>query len=400
MTNRTRIRRAITGSIDAAAHDIVEFASELIAVPTENPPGAEYEACSERIAERLARLGLAVDVLELAAGRKAVTAGVGEGRTVYLHGHYDVVPASAPGQFEPRVSEGRLWGRGSADMKGAISAMAFAVAALASAGLDGRVELVLVPDEESGGALGSERLLRGGRLGRDGIAAILGEPTGGRIWSAHRGALTLRVSLHGEPAHVGLQHEGRNAFEAAIPLLRDLQRLKATVEARRTAWPAGGPDAQRSILMLGGEVEGGHQFNVVPDRFAFTIERRFNPEERLEDVSAELHGVIEAARARGQDADVVVIQQAVASAVDAGSPLVSRLSRAVQHVTGTAPACELCPGLLESRFYSEASVPAVAYGPGDLEVSHGPAEHVQIARLIEHAKVYALAAADLLDTEA
>jgi succinyl-diaminopimelate desuccinylase len=396
MRNTLAIREAIAESIDAAAGEIVEFASELIAFPTENPPGAAYEACSDHIAERLSRLGLTVEVLELAPGRRAVLAGVGEGKTVYLHGHYDVVPASAKGQFEPRVSDGRLWGRGSSDMKGAVSAMAFALAALASAELDGRVEIVLVPDEESGGKLGSELLLQSGRLGRNGVAAILGEPTGGRIWNAHRGALTLRVTLRGKPAHVGLQHEGRNAFEAAIPLLHELHRLKIAVEAERTGWPTEDEDAQRSILMLGGEVEGGHQFNVVPDRFSFTIERRFNPEEYLEEVTAELYKIIEANVDRRDDVDVSMIQQAIPSGVKADADLVKRLSRAAEVVTGRSPVCQLCPGLLESRFYWEAGVPVVAYGPGDLEVSHGPAESVDIGRLIEDSKVYALTAAGLL----
>ena len=390
------IAEGITESIDAAAGDIVELASELIAFATENPPGAAYDLCSDHIAQRLSGLGLTVEVLEPAPGRQVLLAGVGKGRTVYLHGHYDVVPESMPGQFEPRVSDGRLWGRGSADMKGAIAAMSFATRALAAAELDGRVEIVLVPDEESGGTLGSELLLRSGRLGRNGVAAILGEPTGGRIWNAHRGAITLRATVLGKPAHVGLQHEGRNAFEAAIPLLHELHRLKFAVESRRTGWPTDNEEERCSILMLGGEVAGGHQFNVVPDRFSFTIERRFNPEEDLEEVRTELYDVIEASMIGRDDVEVHVIQQARPSGVPADSDLVTSLSRASQVVTGTSPECRLCPGLLESRFYSEANVPVVAYGPGDLEVSHGPSESVEIARLIQHTKVYALTAAGLL----
>jgi succinyl-diaminopimelate desuccinylase len=390
------VRGALAESIDASAPDIVDFASELIAIPTENPPGAHYERCSDLIATRLERLGLSVEVVELAAGRRAVLAGAGRGRTVYLHGHYDVVPASVPGQFEPRVSDGRLWGRGSADMKGAVSAMTYALAALAATELDGRVEIVLVPDEESGGEHGSELLLQRGRLGRDGVAAILGEPTGGTIWNAHRGAFTVRVTFRGRPAHVGLQHEGCNAFEAAIPLLRELEALKSSVETRRTAWSTGSEDERRSILMLGGEVDGGHQFNVVPDRFSFTIERRFNPEEDLDEEKNRLLEIIDAHVSRCDEIDVSIIQQAPSSGIDAGSDLVASLVEAAEAVTGSAPECRLCPGLLESRFYSRAGVPAVAYGPGDLEVSHGPSESVDVGRLVDHAKVYALTAAKLL----
>jgi acetylornithine deacetylase/succinyl-diaminopimelate desuccinylase-like protein len=238
--------------------------------------------------------------------------------------------------------------------------------------------------------------LQKGRLGRNGIAAILGEPTGGVIWNAHRGALTLRVTFRGKPAHVGLQHEGSNAFEAAIPLLHALNARKHAVEARLTAWTTGTDEGRRSILMLGGEVAGGHQFNVVPDRFTFTIERRFNPDEDADEERRTLLELIDAHTPSAGDVEVSVIQQAVPSGVDADSDLVRGLGTAAETVTGRSPHCRLCPGLLESRFYSAAGVPAVAYGPGELEVSHGPSESVEVARLIDHAKVYALTAAGLL----
>jgi len=392
----TELAPRLQARIDASAEDLVAFASELIAFPTENPPGGAFEACADHLAGRLASLGLWVEVVPLAESRRAIFAGVGEGPTVYLHGHYDVVPASAPGQFDPRVEDGRLWGRGAADMKAAIAAMAFAAAAVAPLELGGRVELALVPDEESGGRLGSEALLRSGRLGRGGIAAILGEPTGGTIWSAHRGALTLRVTLRGRPAHVGLQHRGRNAFEAALPVLAELGRVKAEVEERRTAWPAASDAERRSILMLGGEVEGAHQFNVVPDRFSFTVERRFNPEEDPEEERARLFEAIERSAGADAEVDVTVIQEARASGVEGDSELVTCLRRAAGAVRGEAPACRLCPGLLESRFYAEADVPVVAFGPGELEVSHGPSENVDVSRVVEDAKVYALTAAELL----
>jgi acetylornithine deacetylase/succinyl-diaminopimelate desuccinylase-like protein len=172
--------------------------------------------------------------------------------------------------------------------------------------------------------------------------------------------------------------------------------LKTAVQAARTDWPTGNEDERRSILMLGGEVDGGHQFNVVPDRFSFTIERRFNPEERLEAMKAELYEVIEATTDGACDVEVVPIQEAMSSGVEADSDLVKGVIRAAEVVRGRAPACRLCPGLLESRFYSAAGVPVVAYGPGDLEVSHGPTESVAIGRLIEDAKIYALTAAGLL----
>jgi acetylornithine deacetylase/succinyl-diaminopimelate desuccinylase family protein len=386
----------VIASIVGSADERVAFARDLVAVPTENPPGKAYPACVDVLTTHLERLGLPWEALTLGPDRAAVMAGVGTGRTLYLHGHYDVVPASRPGQFDPKVADGRLVGRGSGDMKGGIAAMACALAALREVDLPGRVELVVVPDEETGGAGGSRRLAALQRLGRNGVGAILAEPTSGVIWNASRGAVTLRVTVRGRPAHVGLHFRGANAFEGALPVLAALDALKRQVETRRTSF-AVEPDAARaSILMLGGEVAGGHQFNVVPDRFSFTVERRFNPEEDLDTERARLLETIGAGTPDGVDLDVEVLQEASSGAVVDGDGLVASLSAAVEAVTGGSAACRLCPGLLETRFYAEVGVPAVAYGPGELELAHGPEESVSIGRLSECAEIYARAALALL----
>lgn len=389
----------VIASIAETAEERVDFTRDLVAVPTENPPGKAYPACLAALATHLERLGLSCETVSLASDRAAVLAAVGTGPTLYLHGHYDVVPASRPGQFHPTLAGGRVVGRGSGDMKGGIAAMACALAALRDVDLSGRVALVLVPDEETGGARGSRRLAEMGRLGRDGVGAILAEPTSGVIWNASRGALTLRVTLRGHPAHVGLHFQGANAFERALPLLAALEELKREVETRRTAF-AVEPDAARaSILMLGGEVAGGHQFNVVPDLFSFTVERRFNPEEDLETERARLLRTIESATPDGAELDVEILQEASASAADDDEPLVASVGAAIEAVTGCTAARRLCPGLLETRFYAQAGVPAVAYGPGELELAHGPEESVSTERMTECAEIYARTALQLLRRE-
>jgi succinyl-diaminopimelate desuccinylase len=176
-----------------------------------------------------------------------------------------------------------------------------------------------------------------------------------------------------------------------------LEGLKREVEARRTSFDVEPDAARASILMLGGEVAGGHQFNVVPDRFSFTVERRFNPEEALEAERGRLRHIIEAARSGGAELDVELLQEAPSSAVSAGDPLVASLGAAIEAVTGRAAPCRLCPGLLEKRFYARAGVPAVAYGPGELELAHGPDESVAVARLEECAEIYARTALTLLE---
>jgi succinyl-diaminopimelate desuccinylase len=382
---------------------IVDLTSRLVAIPTENPPGRAYAECVELLESELGALDLPCEVIRVPETgeypRYVLLSGIGTGSTMYLHGHYDVVPASRPGQFDPVIRNGRIEGRGASDMKGGIAAMVYALYALRPEELGGRLELVLVPDEETGGRQGSGFLADCARLSRDGIGAIVGEPTSGVVWNANRGAVTLRVRVTGRPAHVGLQHQGRNAFEGALPILAELQAMKARVERHRTSFKIVPEAAEHSILMLGGEVTGGHQFNTVPEHFSFTVERRFNPEEELEAEKELLLEAIDGARPDWVEVEVEVIQVGASSSTDADGALGRALADSIQEVTGKRPSFELCPGLLETRFYSQRGVPALAFGPGVLSVSHGPEEYVEVGRLVESSEIYALTALRLLQSE-
>src|SRR5437773_3791894 len=132
--------------------------------------------------------------------------------------------------------------------------MLYAILALKECGaeLNGQIALTLVPNEETGGEGGSAWLAARGRLGRGGIGMLLAEPNSGVVWNASRGALSLRVRVFGKSAHVGLQHQGENAFERMHSVVGRLQQLKRTVEKRTAAFNVGAAQARNSILMLGG----------------------------------------------------------------------------------------------------------------------------------------------------
>lgn len=313
-------------------------------------------------------------------------------------GHYDVVPAQSPDQFRPRRVGGNLVGRGSSDMKSGLAAMLYAAHALRSAGarLRGRVGLTIVPDEETGGRRGSAYLDRTGRLGKNGIGMLLGEPTSGVVWIGCRGALSLRVRTRGREAHVGLQHQGINAFEKMLPVAQALLELKREVERRATSHAITPAAARHSILLVGGRCEAGSNFNVVPGECTLTVDRRFNPEESLEDERRRLFDQFDRLRASGADLEVEVFQEGHACATSQADPLGRALASAIVEVCGRPPRFELCPGLLEIRFYAARGIPAFAYGPGTLELAHGPRESVRVKRILECARVYALTALDVL----
>ena len=396
-------RLALAQALDARKKDILAFATDLIRIASENPPGTHYRECAERIREELDRLGLAYQIVE-APGfperpRYNFLSFHGDGqRTLYFHGHSDVVPAQSREQYTPRIENDRLVGRGSADMKAGVAGMIYAAALLKACAipLNGRLGLCIVADEETGGRGGSRYLDEVGLLGKDAFGMLTPEPTSGVVWNANRGAITLRITVKGKYAHVGLQHEGVNAFERMLEVARALQALKAEVEKRRTAYRIVPEEAAHSILMLGGRVEGGTNFNVVPDACSFTVERRFNPEEDLETEKARLLSLLETCKERGIGMDVEILQEACSSGVSEDHPVAQALAETVETVIGERPRFTMCPGLLEIRWYARKGIPAFAYGPGLLEVSHGPHEAITVERIYQHTLIYALTAARLL----
>src|SRR5262249_40459336 len=160
---------------------------------------------------------------------------------IYFHGHYDVVPAQSAEQFQPLRKGNFVFGRGSCDMKGGIVAMLYAISALKEMGGEpkGSVGLTLVPDEETGGERGSAWIAQQGFISRDAIGMLLPEPTSGVAWNANRGAISLRVRVFGKSAHVGMQHQGENAFERMHAVVERLLELKRKVEQRSTAFASG-----------------------------------------------------------------------------------------------------------------------------------------------------------------
>jgi len=374
---------------------MTEWTRRLVALSTENPPGNHYGEAVGEIVQRLKELNFE----DTRVVGDCVLSFIGEGdRTLYFSGHYDVVPAQDRAQFEPHVKGVNLFGRGSSDMKSGLAAMTYAAKAIRDCQqpLHGRIGLVFVADEETAGPRGSRDLAARGLLGTNGIGMLTPEPTGGVVWNANRGALTLRVTVKGKSAHVGRQFEGVNAFEQMLSVCDGLRELKTAVEARTTSYRIAPEAARRSILMMGGQVAAGKNFNVVPEQCSFTIDRRMNPEEDFATEKRRLLEVLDEARAQGVDLAVETLQEGPSAGTSEDVALGRVLASSIREATGREARFEMCPGLLETRFYAERGIPAFAYGPGLLTVSHGPNEFVPVDRIVECAKVYALTAVRLL----
>jgi acetylornithine deacetylase/succinyl-diaminopimelate desuccinylase-like protein len=274
--------------------------------------------------------------------------------------------------------------------------MLYGAAAARELGLLDRRRIVfhLVCDEETGSSMGSGHLRAHGMIDPQAVAMLTPEPTGGVVWHACRGAITAKVSVAGREAHVGLRHQGDNAFQRLTAVATPLLDFADQLLDERTDLAVDGPDARGSMMVVGGALGAGANFNVVPGSAWFSIDWRFNPERTLEAELARLQERIDTAAVTAEaEVSVEFLQQAPASVTAIDDPQAVRLSGCVEQVEGTAPSFQVCPGVLETRWYNQLGIPAFAYGGGRLDISHGPNEFIDEDAMRRCAVVYGLFAA-------
>lgn len=375
------------------------FAAELVRTPSHPGLPRQEEAVAILLVEWLTSHGIAATTTEVAPGRPNVlasVAGKAPGRRLVLCGHTDTVPLNSgdPGVgFSGRVEDGRLHGRGSVDMKGAIAAMAAALVGLASSGAlaGGEAILAAVVDEEME-SLGAEALVAG-RLRADG--AIVGEPTENRLALGHKGLYWLTLEFRGRAAHGGTPQAGISAIAAAARFLALVEERLLPSFAARTH-PLLGPPTFNA-----GTIAGGDQPSTVAATCTLAVDRRSLPGESLASVTAELEGLLAAVRARmpGLLTEIRLAPGAmatlehVATLIDAGHPLARAVERARAEVTGRPEEPTAFPAWTDAALLAEhAGIPCVVLGPGDLALAHSPRESVPLEAIGEAARIYARSA--------
>ncbi|HEV3486549.1 MAG TPA: acetylornithine deacetylase/succinyl-diaminopimelate desuccinylase family protein, partial [Vicinamibacterales bacterium] len=415
----------IVKAVDDAADEIVAFTSDLIRIPTVNPPGDWYVDCARLIGSRLAQCGFEVDYVA-AEGRPEHTPQhprvnvVGRQRgaslrpLVHLNGHFDVVPAGAGWTLDPFggiVRGRRIYGRGACDMKAGVAAALYAVEAIRRAGvqLSGSVEISGTVDEESGGFAGVAYLCEQRRIHRDRTdCVIIPEPLNvDRICVGHRGVYWFEVTTHGRIGHGSMPFLGVNAIEHMGMLLEDIRRTLAPALASRvTAMPIVPDAARRATLNIngidGGQPVGGIQTPCVADRCRAVFDRRFLLEEGFDTARAEIVELLERCAQR-TDAfryelrDLMVVPP-VQTPADA--PVIRALEAGVRHVLGREAAHVASPGTYDHKHVDRLGgvTQCVAYGPGLLDLAHQPDEWCSIDDLLSATKVLALAVMELTGT--
>jgi succinyl-diaminopimelate desuccinylase len=408
----------VVSEVDRARDEIVDFAARLVRIPTVNPPGYEYETCAALIGDQLRAHGADVHLLP-AVGRVEHTPqhprinvvgrqpGSSPGPAIHLNGHFDVVPVGLGWTRDPfggDVVDGRLYGRGSCDMKAGIAAAVFAAEAIRRSGATHAlpIEISGTVDEESGGFAGVGWLAEQGWLARDKTrAVIIPEPFGvDRVCVGHRGVYWFEVVAEGRIAHGSMPYLGVNAIEGMSHLL-DLVRdeLGPALFTRVTSMPVV-PDGSRHATININGIDGGQSIDEVPspcvaDRCRVVFDRRFLFEEGLERTRAEIAALVAKAQARMPDVRFSIADRLIfePTRTPEDAPVVGALAEAIAQVTGKRAALVASPGTYDHKHVARiAGVPqCVAYGPGLLDLAHQPDEYCSIDDMIACTKVLALA---------
>jgi len=362
----------------------VRLLRELVAIDSVNPslvPGAKGEAAiADAIAQHLRRIGLDVERQDAAPGRPnviGVLEGRARGRSLMLCGHIDTVGVegmTAP--FDPIERDGRLYGRGSQDMKGGVAAMIDAVRVIAEEGLAaGRVIVAAVVDEEYA-SVGADALVSRWRAD----AAVVTEPTDLRIAIGHKGFAWFDVETRGRAAHGSRPLDGRDAIMRMGRVLHALEQLDRRLQTVPPHPLMGTASLHASII------EGGRELSSYPDRCALKLERRTVTGETDASVLAELQQIL--ARLRSEDpefdASVAPIFSRPSYEIAASHPLPVTLQRVVQALPGAARGqASEASELVGMSFWTDAAVlgaagiPSVLFGPGGAGL-HSTEEYVEV----------------------
>ena len=412
-----RVREAV----DAETVAMVGALSDLVRTPSVSGTDAEHEVQAD-LARRFAADGLEVDHWPLplhdllshpdapgveveraeAWGLVARRPGSGDGPTLLLQGHVDVVPPgdlgawSERGPFSGAVDATSVHGRGSCDMKAGVIAARWAVRALQASGvtLRGDVLLATVEGEEDGGLGTFGMLQRGWRAD----ACVVPEPTGLDIVPACSGALTFRLRVTGLATHAARRTDGVSAIEKLWPIWSALQELEAdrnaVVDPLFSRWALAHP------LSLG-TVQAGDWASSVPDLLVAEGRIGVAVDESVDEARRQLEDAVATACAADPwlaDHPATVEWwggQYASGRLPAGSDLVARVSTAHRAVSTRAPSTWGAPYGSDLRLLNGAGIPTLHYGPGDAARAHGPDESVPLAEVATAAHALALLALDV-----
>ncbi len=392
------------------ADELVELTRELVRIPSvvrPDDPSATESAVADYVQGWFVKEGFDVEVHEVAPGRPNVLAVLGEkgpGKSLLLEGHTDVVTEGDPAQwshppFGAELVDGRIYGRGAADMKSGLAAAMVAAAAFKRRGtrLGGRLVVGALVDEEAD-MIGARHLC-GVPLGRELDAAIICEPEENELCLEQRGVVWARVTVRGRMAHGAMPEAGVNPITGVGALLREVPALEKRLrrlcaKSKFLKPPTVTPTIVRAPLF------GVPQSNVIPGAAHATLDIRLTPGPDEDAIAAEIEA---ACRRAAAACDGLTIEWRPANGyrpatrVEKDEALVKAMMKGVRQATGRAPRFGGVPGSTDGTILrTTLGIPIVTCGPGNRLIPHQVDEYVEVAELVDAARIYVASALNYL----
>jgi len=363
-------------------HDPVALTQDLVRFDTINPPGNE-RACAEHLARLLEGAGFAIDLVPYGEGRAQVIARIGgkaDKPTLGFTGHIDTVPLGARAwsvdPFAAEIKDGKLYGRGSSDMKSGVAAFVAACIDHAAhlSGTAG-VTLIITAGEETGCSGADELVADKKRLGRIG-ALVVAEPTGNRPLIGHKGALWLEAETRGVTAHGSMPEKGVNAVYKAARAVTALEAFDFNV-ARH--------DVLGAPTLNVGTIHGGLNINSVPDRAVIGIDIRTIPAQNHSQIRDQVAGYL------GPEVTLKTLLDAPSVWTDPHDPWIGEVSALAREIVGCTGELGSAPYFTDASALTPAlgSPPTIIMGPGELALAHQTDEYCLVSRIEEATELYA-----------
>ena len=397
-----------------SADEVVELTRALVRIPSVYRPGetgANEAEVASFVEGWFRREGLPVEVQEVAPGRPNVLSWIGEKgpgrRCLLLEGHTDVVTEGNAAEwtwppFGGELRDGRIYGRGAADMKSGLAAAMVTLAAFKRAGVTPAGKLVVgaLVDEEDG-MIGVRHLVKT-PAGRELDAAIICEPEENELCLEQRGVVWARIRARGHMAHGAMPEAGANPITALGALLREVpaleKQLRKLCEKSRHLKP---PTVTPTIVQGPPRGVGAPQSNVIPALAEMTLDVRLTPGIDAEGMRGELEALCRKAEAAVPGVKLEwepVNAFRLATSVDKAEPIAQAMMHGVRKATGQAPRYGGVPGSTDGTILRmELGIPIVTCGPGNRLIPHQVDEYVEVRELVEAAKIYAASALKYLE---
>lgn len=414
----------LCAEIDHRQAELIRLTQDLIQIPTINPPGENYGQIVEYLKTRLQQRSFDCTVLRahgtpgdsdqyprinLIARHQPHTANP----CVHFNSHTDVVVAGegwTRDPFSADIEDGKIYGRGACDMKGGLAASIIALEVLVDLWPDhpGALEISATVDEESGGYGGVGWLAEQSYFSSPRVDhVIIPEPFKDRICLGHRGGWLAEIETKGRIAHGAMPFLGDCAVRHMGAVIEKFeQQLYPALAAKRTQMPVVPEGARQSTMNInsihGGEEETheGLPAHCVPDSCRMVIDRRFLIEEEMDEVKDEVVEVLDHLKAERADFDysVKTLNEIFPTMTRKDAPVATAVARAIHDLFEKQPEYVISPGSYDQKHISRIGKMenCIAYGPGILDLAHQPDEYVEIADMVDSAKVMAKASVSLL----